>query len=751
MTQLPESFGRYQRGVELGHGGYATVYRAYDPQLRRAVALKVLFPHHAQEQIARERFLAEGRALAALQHPHIVPVYDVGQAGELPFFTMELIAGGTVTALIGEGKGVALGTVVVIVEQLASALDYLHAARLVHRDVKTDNVMLRGPGEAVLMDFGLARDLDASHGYTLTGRAIGTPEAMAPEQVRGERAAPAADLYALGVLAYKLLAGRPPFVGDQYQVLHAQVASPPPPLAQWRPDLPERIYAAVNIALAKDPERRPASAAAFVAMLTGRSVLPAVLHATGAEAPAAVDPRPAESIAASTMTRSVEPPLASATTTAEGNFTERRGHRRVALGLAGVLVAALIAGGGTALSLRGGGQQARSQSGGIAGQTTPVPTDAGARVLGTATPQLTQVGGAVPMSVAESPTAATDSPSPTPRAPASARTLAWQVDTFAGGTAGAADGQGTAAQFAYPQGIAVDGAGNVYVADLQNDTIRRITPDGVVSRLAGQAGQAGYRDGPAATAAFNLPDGIAVDGAGNIYVADLGNARIRKIDPQGMVTTLAGSGVAGFADGPAQTARFDSPAGLAVDAEGNVYVADLKNNRIRKIAPDGTVATVAGSGVAGLRNGVAAAAQFNAPSGVAVAADGTLYVADYYNNCIRAIAPDGAVTIFAGASEAGANDGTVVTARFNGPTRVVLDSRGELVVADLGNASIRTIGKDGVVSTLAGSGAAGFANGSGRQATFNQPEAVAETADGVIYVADGNNNAVRRLRMLPAQ
>jgi prepilin-type N-terminal cleavage/methylation domain-containing protein len=210
------------------------------------------------------------------------------------------------------------------------------------------------------------------------------------------------------------------------------------------------------------------------------------------------------------------------------------------------------------------------------------------------------------------------------------------VSTFAGsGTLGYLDGTGTAAQFYGPTGVALDSTGNVYVADISNQRIRKISPSGVVTTLAGSVTN-GFADGTGAAAKFNFPESIAVDSTGNVYVADRGNHRIRKITPSGVVTTLAGS-TQGFADGSGAAAQFSILYGIAVDSTGNVYVGDYGNNRIRKISPSGVVTTIAGTGVAGYLDGTGAAAQFNSPAGVAVDSAGNVYVADGSNHRIRKI------------------------------------------------------------------------------------------------------------------
>jgi prepilin-type N-terminal cleavage/methylation domain-containing protein len=208
---------------------------------------------------------------------------------------------------------------------------------------------------------------------------------------------------------------------------------------------------------------------------------------------------------------------------------------------------------------------------------------------------------------------------------------------FAGGTYGCSDGTGTGAQFSRTLGVASDTAGNLYVADLDSDTIRKITPSAVVTTFAGTCNASGSTNGTGLAARFNGPYNIAIDSSGNLYVADSGNNMIRKITSSGVVTTLAGSGTAGYADGTGSAAQFSSPAGVAVDATGNVYVADTGNNRIREITPAGVVSTLAGSGTSGSNNGTGTAARFNFPNGIAVSASGVVYIADTGNNLIRQI------------------------------------------------------------------------------------------------------------------
>jgi len=318
------------------------------------------------------------------------------------------------------------------------------------------------------------------------------------------------------------------------------------------------------------------------------------------------------------------------------------------------------------------------------------------------------------------------------------------VTTLAGSSSfGFADGTGSAARFNYPEGIAIDGSGNLYVADRGNHSIRKITSSGVVTTLAGSS-SSGFADGTGTAAQFREPTGTAVDGSGNVYVADRGNHSIRKITPSGAVTTLAGSGTQGFADGTGIAAQFHSPTGIAVDGSGNVYVADRGNNRIRKITPSGVVTTLAGS-TSGFADGTGTTAQFSAPAGIAIDGSGNLYVADQLNSLIRKITSSGVVTTLAGSGSSGFADGTGTAAQFREPTGIAVDGSGNVYVADQLNQRIRKITPSGVVTTLAGSNSFGFADGTGTAAIFDLPTGITIDGSGNLYVADQGNNRIRKI------
>jgi serine/threonine-protein kinase len=321
------------------------------------------------------------------------------------------------------------------------------------------------------------------------------------------------------------------------------------------------------------------------------------------------------------------------------------------------------------------------------------------------------------------------------------------VSTLAGtGVAGFNNGAGNVATLDFPRGAAIDSAGNVYVADTSNHSIRKITAAGVVSTLAG-TGVAGFDNGAGNVATFNSPSGVAIDGTGNVYVVDTGNNSIRKIAPSDVVSTFAGTGVAGFDNGAGNVATFSSPQGVATDSAGNVYVGDTLNHSIRKITAAGVVSTLAGTGVAGFDNGNGNVATFNFPVGVATDSAGNVYVADDSNNSVRKITPAGVVSTLAGTGVAGFNNGAGNVATFHFPISVATDSAGNIFVADFSNHSIRKIDSSGTVSTLAGTtGAPGFIDGAGSVAAFNLPEGVATDSVGNVYVADTGNNSIRKIQ-----
>ena len=304
-----------------------------------------------------------------------------------------------------------------------------------------------------------------------------------------------------------------------------------------------------------------------------------------------------------------------------------------------------------------------------------------------------------------------------------------------------------ALQFPAAVGIVADASGNLFLSDMVDHVIWKVDTSKNVSILAGTQGFPGSADtAPGVPAQFNSPGSLAFDPAGNLVVADTGNHTIRRVAMDGTVTTLAGSaGLSGSQDAKGSLARFNAPYGIAVDANGGIYIADTQNHTIRFMALDGTVSTYAGSaGLSGYQDGATGGAQFNQPNGLALA-NGSLYVADYGNSCIRVISSNAQVATLAGlASTPALLDGTGIAAQFNLPVGIACDASGNVWVADTHNYAVRSISPSGVVTTVAGTNTLGNADGTGAAALFDLPCGITFSAStGNVLVADTANHIVR--------
>lgn len=317
------------------------------------------------------------------------------------------------------------------------------------------------------------------------------------------------------------------------------------------------------------------------------------------------------------------------------------------------------------------------------------------------------------------------------------------VSTLAGsGSPGNIDASGIFASFSTPIAICNDASGNIFVSDFNNHKIRKITSSGVTTTFAG-SGIAGGTNATGTAASFTNPYGICEDAFDNIYVTEYFNHRIRKITPTGVVTTFAGSGTPGSANGTGTAASFKNPAGICTDASGNIYVADAGNNKIRKITPIGVVSDFAGSGAIGSIDATGISASFSNPLDICIDAFGNLYIIDTNNQKIRKITSSGIVTTLAGSGAPGNANGAGASASFLNPESICIDAFGDLYIADTGNHKIRKCTSTGVVSDYSGTGVYGNLDGPLLTATFSDPEGIGMDAFGNLYISDSNNHKIR--------
>jgi sugar lactone lactonase YvrE len=333
----------------------------------------------------------------------------------------------------------------------------------------------------------------------------------------------------------------------------------------------------------------------------------------------------------------------------------------------------------------------------------------------------------------------------------------YNISTIAGDSSVGYSGDGgpaTTAELDWPWGVAIDKTGNVYIADDHNYRIRKVSPAGVISTFAGN-GTAGFSgdNGPASAAELSYPTGVAIDTLGNLYIADENNNRIRKVDATGKITTYAGTGVVGFGGdgGPATNAKFNTPAGVAVDKLGNLYVADFYNYRVRKITTAGVISTVAGDGSYGFGGdgGPATNAKIGSILGVGVDLSGNIYIPDQSNGRIRKVDVSGVITTFAGGATQGYSGdwGLATDAELSYPYGVCADASGNIYIADYNNARVRVVKTDGIITTIAGTGYPAYYGDGGpaTDAEISYITGVGVDEIGDIYIADENNARIRKL------
>jgi len=696
----------------IGAGGMGIVLLARDTNTQREVAIKLVRAELVGNPQVIQRFLKEAGHLKRLRHTNIVPVEEISGRAEGPYFVMPFFENGSLASRIKPGQPLSSEAVLDIALPVADGLAFAHRSGIIHRDLKPANILMGANGLVCLGDFGLARTMFNDTIVDVESRHMeGTAPYMSPAVAAGNAEDTRCDIYSFGALLYEMLTAQPPYQGrGTKEILDQILAGPPKPIASLNPAADRRLVAIAERALARELRDRYAEM---------RDVLNDLQLVRAGKSPA-------------TLGRSDEGRRNTVLTAVFGG---------IVLVAAAAVVWAILNQPAPATKTT---TTTNSQT-----QVLPAKNFQPTNPPTNPTPLATATTNSPPLIVPATNSAATHSPA-TNQPPAI--DPAAKVVVFAGqpGVPSYADGPGAQALFFLPNAAAVDGAGNLYVADTANHVIRLIKPNGMVSTLAGLAGNADSNNGVGGNARFSAPFGVAVDTAGNVYVADSGNNTIRKITPAGAVTTLAGlAGHPGSDDGPGKAARFRNPRGVAVDAAGNVYVADMSNYCIRKIDPEGTVSTLAGkTGEPGNADGVGSNAQFCNPYAVVADAVGNVYVADGANNTIRKVTPKGTVITVAGLpGYAGNIDGSADAARFSNPEGLALDAAGNVYVADTGNNAIRKLTPEGLVSTLvplatATNAIAGMANW---EIPLKSPDGVTVDKAGNIYIVDTDNQCIRKL------
>ena len=578
---LLATLAQYEVLRVLGGGGMGVVLLVRDSNSGKDVALKMVRPELVASQQIVHRFVKEAGHLQKLKHPNVVPVLEVSDRPQGPYFVMPYFERGSLAQLIKPGHGLDAPTILDLAIQVAHGLQFAHRRGIIHRDLKPANILLGAAGQTCLADFGLARTMFNDTIVDVERDQMeGTAPYMSPGVAAGNAEDTRCDIYAFGALLYEMLTGEPPYAGRTTQDIRKQILSGPPrPIRSHNPEADLKLAAIAEGAMARELRNRYADMTDVIADLerVKQNRKPVGPH----------------------------------------GLVSRVRHTPVAVWVFSAM--ALVVG---LFWL----SQSKWQE-----QKIPVnhpPTNpAPLPVIIPAPPEI----------------------KPSTQTVVSAPHFTPPIIVGDAGVPGTNDGIGSVARFSSPSAVAVDTSGYLYVADMGNHTIRKISPSGDVTTLAGLAGQSGQTDGEGAQARFVAPSGIAVDESGNIYVAEFASGTVRKISPEGAVSLLAGSpGNPGWKDAKGDNAHFRNPWSVAVDKSGHVYVADKDNFVIREIRPDGMVSTIAGKpGVFGYADGKRESARFKDPHGVAADVFGNVYVADTGNQAVRKISPSGDVTTIA--------------------------------------------------------------------------------------------------------
>jgi serine/threonine-protein kinase len=741
----------YIVGEELGAGAFGLVLAGRHRDLERDVAIKVLSMSDDDSTsdssvshggwyggVTPIDFKAEARLLAGLDHPHIVRIYDYAENDDLCLLIMEFLSGRTLRhrrRTISPEGACAVGLAV------AAALTCAHEQSVLHRDVKPDNVLFNAGSLLKVTDFGIAKIFDQA---TVTAsRFIGTPKYMAPEQIESGRLSPSTDLYALGVILYELLVGAPPFdpTLPLMALLKYKIENlPPAPVGVPRP-----VAAVLMRVLANDPATRHQTAHAFaldLANAAARSFGPLWTSRCGLALHIADDVRDAARYPASV-----------GTTNPTGNQATRSGRSS---GYADRISDDREAGNTDETNDAIDTVRSDPRAGMYRppGPASPpgTPRDPTAPVRQRRKRYRRMIGTAVTTLAATMVVATAVLVGHGPAEPGVIMTIVGTGEEGFSGDGGPAG----RARLTKPDDPALDGAGNIYIADAGNNRIRRVDASGTITTVAG-AGRYSFSGdgGPAIQAHLATPTSVALDPTGNLFIADTDNNRIRRLDASGIITTVAGTSAAGFSGdgGPATQARLAKPTGVVLDPAGNLFIADTNNNSIRRIDLFGTITTIAGTGTAGFSGdgGPAVSAQLAAPGGLAVDTDGRIYITDNGNNRVRRVSASGVITTIAGTGVAGfsGDGGPATEAQFADPGSVTVDGEGHIYIADSGNNRIRRIDVFGTITTIAGTGAAGFSGDGGpaTEALLAKPNGLVLDTAGNLVVADNANNRVRRIRL----
>ena len=729
-------FPGYSDVRRVGEGGLGNLYRAVRDSTGGVVAIKELRDVGVGSPVGH-RARRELEALLRLKgHPYVVSVEEIIEGPAGPCLVMEFATGGSLMDRLASGPFT--GPELVLVGQhVALALNAAHDLGIVHRDVKPHNLLIGSFGQVKVCDFGIAALVRGAEGRTQT-QAI-TLTYASPEELDGaEEVGPPADVYSFGATLLHLATGRRPSFRDRMgSDLGEELAANADPIVDEVLDL-------IRECLARDPENRPTMtdlASRFDEMsarlgqfrIQGfRVTAPARAAFPEMRNPPQLSPQaPTVQRSISASERTVTTARAAADGAPEPSLGAQHSpsaHRRPVI-LVGGLLLALVASAGAVAVIASAGRDEQTLSG-PASLPDAQNQRAGEDIL-------------TPAEVSDSIVSSASSPTETSAATAATFVSAETTEVVEAATALTLSTPIVEPIHPVnPRGVAVAEDGSVVFTD--DHRVVRIESDGSTRVLAGGA----------SPGVVNSPEGVALRPDGTVVFADNGSNRVMSISPSGVVSVLAGTGAEGFGGdgGAAANAVLDGPVGVAIMPDGSVVFADNGNHRIRRIDPSGVIATVAGSGAAGLGgDGAALTSPLNKPQGVVIERDGSIVIADTFNHRVRRLGTDGTILTIAGNGTKGSDGdgGPATSAQLSLPVGVAVLPDGSIAVADYGNGKIRVVHPDGTISTLAGAGAQGY-SGDGGPATLallNKPQGVAVTAGGAVVVTDTEN---WRLRLVSA-